>query len=76
MCPSRFLVLFVRAMTPGLLIRKVQDTYQWIVMRQMVSELCMIFKFHYLICFESSGTDRSEPNLLLEGDKEADGGEN
>ena len=50
--------------------------YQWIVMRQMVSELCMIFEFHYLICFESSGTDRSEPNSLLEGDEEADGGEN
>ena len=63
-------------MTLGLLIRKVQDTYQWIVMRQMVSELCMIFRFHYLICFESSGTEGPVPNLLPEGDEEADGGEN
>ena len=45
-------------------------------MRQMVSELCMIFRFHYLICFESSGTEGPVPNLLPEGDEEADGGEN
>ena len=44
-------------------------------MKQMVSETCTTFHFHYLISFVTLGAEWQAPDPQSEGDEEADGGE-